>query len=252
MLKASEPHLSVTEIFLRKLLLRYPHGKVFNFDDKGSLSNSEDEPPLKLQHEGNIDITASEMAKMADSGSLQHRKKISRAVEGETILQILPGACCVTIFLLWDTHKERWFAGSFVWTAERTRVLDPLEDLTYLASFGSSIMAEVSRLGALVSSKMKNCFISSISHELRSPLHGILVRVEFLQGSSLNYFQYDMVHTINSCSKTLLDTINHVLDSLSLGTCQTKSQRRRRCSVKIGVRLVTTQSKPAVIHVSNH
>jgi signal transduction histidine kinase len=59
---------------------------------------------------------------------------------------------------------------------------------------------------------MKTDFISSISHELRSPLHGVLASVEFLQETSLSEVQTDMVYNIQASAKVLLDTLNHVLD----------------------------------------
>jgi signal transduction histidine kinase len=73
-------------------------------------------------------------------------------------------------------------------------------------------MAEVARLSALVITQMKTDFISSISHELRSPLHGVLASVEFLQETELSEVQADMVSNIHSSGRVLLDTINHVLD----------------------------------------
>ncbi|KAH8791797.1 putative sensor protein gacS [Hyaloscypha finlandica] len=73
-------------------------------------------------------------------------------------------------------------------------------------------MAEIARLSAQVLSKMKTDFISSISHELRSPLHGVLASVEFLQETQMTEVQVDMVNNIHASGKVLLDTINHVLD----------------------------------------
>jgi signal transduction histidine kinase len=73
-------------------------------------------------------------------------------------------------------------------------------------------MAEVARLSAQVITQMKTDFISSISHELRSPLHGVLASVEFLQETELSEVQADMVGNIYSSGRVLLDTINHVLD----------------------------------------
>lgn len=69
-------------------------------------------------------------------------------------------------------------------------------------------MAEVSRLSALVLTQMKTDFISSISHELRSPLHGVLASVEFLQETDLTEVQADMIGNINASGRVLLDTIN--------------------------------------------
>lgn len=73
-------------------------------------------------------------------------------------------------------------------------------------------MAEVSRLATITADQQKGDFIGSISHELRSPLHGILASAEFLGETSCDAFQASLVATIDSCGRTLLDTINHVLD----------------------------------------
>jgi signal transduction histidine kinase len=66
--------------------------------------------------------------------------------------------------------------------------------------------------------KAKGEFISSISHELRTPIHGILASAEFLAESSLDLYQRGFVDTIVSCGRTLLDTINHVLDFQKLNS----------------------------------
>ena len=203
--------MTVTESFLRRLLRRYPHGKIFNFDDDGLLSSSEDDARKSLQDEVNI-ISGDAQETLEEPINHRRKKRMSKEAEGQEILKILPGARCVAFFPLWDAHKERWFAGTLLWTTNSTRILDPEEDLTYLASFGNSIMAEISRMEALVTSQAKNSFVSSISHELRSPLHGVLVGVEFLQDSPLNPLQQEMVNIIGSCGRTLLDTMNHVLD----------------------------------------
>ena len=67
-------------------------------------------------------------------------------------------------------------------------------------------MAELSRLETLAADKAKGTFISSVSHELRSPLHGVLAGVEFLQESELSPFHQEMVSTISMAGRTLLDT----------------------------------------------
>jgi len=68
-------------------------------------------------------------------------------------------------------------------------------------------------------------FISSISHELRSPLHGVLASVEFLQETQMTEIQSDMVSNIHASGKVLLDTINHVLDFSKVNR-KTKNKKR--------------------------
>jgi signal transduction histidine kinase len=107
-------------------------------------------------------------------------RESAKQAEAKALLWMLPGARSVVLFPLWDSHRERWFAGSFAWTTRSTRVLTRTEDLSYLVAFGNSIMADVARLDVIAVDRAKSDFISSISHELRSPLHGILASVEFL------------------------------------------------------------------------
>jgi hypothetical protein len=219
--QSSKLHLGVPESLLRKLLRRYPHGKVFNFDDDGSLSASE----------GGASDTSIEETRNSEEVTHQDKlkpRKMSREEEGKAILKICPGARCVAFFPLWGSHKERWFVGSLAWTTDPTRVLDPDEDLTYLAAFGNSIMAEVFRLKTVMNSQMKNSFISEINHELRSPLHNVLASVEFLQDSTMNEQQQEMVSIIGFCGRTLLDTLNHVLDFTKLRNAPRHTQEPGR------------------------
>jgi len=83
--------------------------------------------------------------------------------------------------------------------------------------------------------RAKGDFISSVSHELRSPLHGILASAEFLSETDLDNFQRSFVDTVESCGRTLLDTINHVLDFSKLNSFDNRwGGRSRGSSLKKG------------------
>jgi hypothetical protein len=204
--KASEAYSNIPESFFRRLLKRYPHGKIFNIDEDGTLSSSEDELHQLADISREEGASAGSQAKLDQNRA---KKRAAKKAEFETILKILPGARSIVFFPLWNSRLERWYAGTFAWTSDPTRILVPETELVYLAAFSNSILAEVSRLDALAATQMKVNFISSISHELRSPLHGVLASVEFLQDSKLDTMQTDMVNTIDACGKTLLDIINH-------------------------------------------
>ncbi|KFX96452.1 hypothetical protein O988_05303 [Pseudogymnoascus sp. VKM F-3808] len=205
----SDVQPSFSESQLRRLAKRYPHGKVFNFDEDGSISSSDSE----IQPKAGFSSPASQDALEKSHIRRKQRKKISREEDAAHILNIAQGARSVIWFPLWDPALERWYACALIWSFSPTRAFNPDEELTYMATFGNSIMAEVSRLSALVTSQLKVDFISSISHELRSPLHGILASVEFLEDDSdMTYKQADMINTIHNCGRTLLQTIDHVLD----------------------------------------
>ena len=81
---------------------------------------------------------------------------------------------------------------------------------------GSTIMTEHARLDALASERAKVDLLGSISHELRSPLHGILGCVELLEGSSQTAFQTEMLDSIETCGRTLLETIEQVRPNLQV------------------------------------
>jgi signal transduction histidine kinase len=111
-----------------------------------------------------------------------------------------------------DFERGRWFAGCFCWSTRTERVLDGRLDLPFLKAFGHSIMQEVARLDAMSTSQAKTTFLSSLSHELRTPLHGILGSVHLMRNSSLDSFQASMVNSITICGRTLLETVEHLLD----------------------------------------
>lgn len=90
----------------------------------------------------------------------------------------------------------------------------------------------VSRLASITADQQKGDFIGSISHELRSPLHGILASAEFLSETESDAFQISLVDTISSCGRTLLDTINHVLDFSKINTFEKNLHDARKPGVR--------------------
>ncbi|CAO2657602.1 Nn.00g037280.m01.CDS01 [Neocucurbitaria sp. VM-36] len=73
-------------------------------------------------------------------------------------------------------------------------------------------MQEMARIDAIKTSQVKTTFLSSLSHELRSPLHGILGSVQLMRSTPLDSFQNSMVNSITICGRTLLETVQHLLD----------------------------------------
>lgn len=73
-------------------------------------------------------------------------------------------------------------------------------------------MAEKSKMDALNADRSKIDFISSVSHELRSPLHGILATTESLSETTRDWTgeQDEMIRTISGCGEVLLDTMDHI------------------------------------------
>lgn len=191
---------SMSESVLRHLLRLYPHGQIFNLDDEMS------SPPINSPSGGGE-------IEMCDGFPFTVSRKTdsTRSMDDENYLRtIFPNARSLVLYPLWDSHRDRWFASAFVWTSDPMRVFTNEQDLSYLAAFSNSAMAEVARLDMKLADSAKADFISSISHELRSPLHGILGMTDLLKDSDIDSQQVSHVATIETCGKTLLETINHV------------------------------------------
>ncbi|KAJ5144909.1 hypothetical protein N7448_002301 [Penicillium atrosanguineum] len=129
----------------------------------------------------------------------------------DRLAQYMPDAGSVIFLPLWDWNKSRWLAGTLIWTQKRQRTLET-EELYFFKVFGDSIISEISRLHWATTEKSKFDFISSINHELRSPLHGILASTELLHATNLLPSQDDIVRMIEQSGMNLLETTDHLLD----------------------------------------
>ncbi|KAJ5777518.1 hypothetical protein N7520_000764 [Penicillium odoratum] len=142
--------------------------------------------------------------------------------------RILPGAKSVLFCPLWDYHKSRWMAGTLVWSQDSHRPIE-LNELHYFKVFGDSIVSEIARIHWSTTEKTKFDFISSVSHELRSPLHGILASAELLNTTSLEPVQGEMINMIESSGHTLLDTTDQLLAFCKINTsAKTKKLRKEQ------------------------
>ncbi|KAJ5999913.1 hypothetical protein N7481_000322 [Penicillium waksmanii] len=177
-----EPQLALPEELLQDLMKSFPNGYIFDLKD----------------------------------GTDTLQDKVSRLLAHN-----LPDAKSVLFMPLWDWNKSRWLAGTLVWTNDHRRPLG-IEELHYFKVFGDSIISEVSRVHWDATEKSKFDFVSSISHELRSPLHGILGTTELVQSLPLQPSQHDMIKMIEISGLTLLDTIDHLLEYCKINDLATK------------------------------
>lgn len=195
---------------IQRMLELYPSGTILSFDQPTLPSVVHPlEPipadPITSEHPCHIP-----MSPPLASGSSE-ADLIFSAVQ-----DFLPD-CTSVLFVPMCHIGGKHYAASFSWVCDARRVFSS-DELSYMRGFMSSIMAEVSRLNTISADKAKGEFISSISHELRSPLHGVLASAEFLSDTVLNAFQRNFVETVESCGRMLLDTINHVLDFRKLNS----------------------------------
>lgn len=198
---------SIPETFLAGILRHYPEGQIFIFAESGSMlcgtSDSDTTAPPKNAIKLNPTTKAKPDAK-------SYRLQRPRRRDGVFLRKMFPEAKCVAVFPLWDSHNGKWHAGGFVWTKSRSRVFTREGELSYLRAFGSTIMAEVARIDVLRADKAKEDVLGSLSHEIRSPLHGIILGLELMHDTPLSGFQYEVLNTVETCGRTLLDTMDHV------------------------------------------
>ncbi|KAI9685755.1 MAG: hypothetical protein M1822_004315 [Bathelium mastoideum] len=229
--KPNVEHLAVPERFLRLLLRRYPEGKIFNFDENGlPLSDTESDS----DHDDLASGTTAATVYGSTKSRRQQQQSFARGREPSFIIKVFPDARSVIAFPLWDSHRVRWYAGGVAWTRTPTRVFSVKSELSYLRAFGATIMAEVAKIDALQADQAKSDVLGSISHELRSPLHGILGGVELLQDTEMDVFQDSTVNTIKRCGITLLDTVDHLLDYAKINNLMRTFQQRRRTRLRQG------------------
>lgn len=192
----------IDESFLRTMAHRWPHGHIFSCNHpREAKTDSGDGSEYKPDCER--------------STGGKYMKEV------EILKRFLPGATNAVCMPMYD-FSGKLFAVGFAWSCSKVRVFSDDVEKSFMAAFGNSIMAEVGRLHCVSADKAKGDFISSVSHELRSPLHGILASAEFLADTDLDSFQRSFVDTIESCGRTLLDTINHVLDFSKLNSFGSK------------------------------
>ncbi|OBT74510.1 hypothetical protein VF21_06909 [Pseudogymnoascus sp. 05NY08] len=193
---------AIDQSLLTSLVRHYPLGELFVFDENGPVMR-----PADIPSPDGSQVTiknASFDAKLARHNA-RKRSEILR------LLKAFPGARQIFFVSLYDSTSG-CFVGSFAWSTSATRIFSIENHLSYLMAFGHSVMSEVMRLNTMSADLAKDDFISNVSHELRSPLHGILASVEFLADTVLDGFQRNLVDTVDICGRTLLDTIEHVLD----------------------------------------
>lgn len=194
------PHsfLPFEEKPLHNFLRRYPRGKLWTFDSDGSMSSPSDDEAFKILRRSTNQR----------KGQARGRNKTAKAEADGRFLSIhFPGVRQLLFVPLWDAGRSRWLSACCVWSTEPTRVLSKQNELSFLSAFGNSVMAECSRISTEVADQKKSDFIGSISHECRSPLHGILASAEILDDLPLPNLAKELVETIDSCGRTLLDTI---------------------------------------------
>jgi signal transduction histidine kinase/CheY-like chemotaxis protein len=206
------PAKKITESLLRSLLRRYPTGNIWLYSEDGTLYSEDG---------SSTDDTSTRLK--PPPTEINSRKE--RRDDSKILQSAFPGARCIAIHGMFDHARKRWTVGSLLWSYDPFRILSRETEMHFVATFCDIIVAETKRLETIGSDRAKSDFISSISHELRSPLHGILGSAEMLGDRPLDSTGVKLVEQIDSCGRTLLEIIDHLLDFAGLR--QTKRRGRR-------------------------
>lgn len=65
---------------------------------------------------------------------------------------------------------------------------------------------------AIAASRAKSDFLATVSHEIRSPMHGVLATIDLLARTELDQEQDELVSVVRSSAESLLTVINDILD----------------------------------------
>lgn len=209
----------IPKTYMAKLLRKYPRGAIFNLDAAGEFQSSD-----SSEEDGTFqNSTAADGARATTSGISQHddsspperqasRRQQANTREAAILRQAFPSARSIVFVPVWDSKRERWLSGGFVYTCVPNRPFSPESDLSLLDAFSRLVASEVLNAETQKAEKAKSDALGSLSHELRSPLHGINLSTELLNDTDLSVFQGNALHTIEVCCRTMLDTIDHLLD----------------------------------------
>jgi signal transduction histidine kinase/CheY-like chemotaxis protein len=211
--------IALSEQFLGGLLRRYPHGKIFNFSEDGSISSSD-----------TSDGVFKDFSQRGGGKRYKRTRKTFLRQDAASLLQLCHGSRSIVFSPLWDSNKGRWHSGCLAWTRTPHRVFTSDDELTFLFAFGNSVMADVQQLNAQFAERAKSDLLASLSHELRSPLHGIFGMTELLNDTIMDALQHRFVHTISSCAFTLLGSINQLLEYASINDVKPSSSTGKRLS----------------------
>ncbi|KAK2039194.1 histidine kinase [Colletotrichum somersetense] len=229
-------HEGVAGKLLAALMRRYPKGKVFTFDGNENLHPTDSSEEGRL---GSLPTTRDHWLQGRAGHARQgpRNKPWGRQDEGQDLLRIFPEARSVAFVPVWDPRKNRWYAGGFIYSRQTKRIFTVEGELNYLRVFGILAMSETLRYELVLDEKAKFDALSSMSHELRSPLHGIILGIELLNDTNLSVAQSDIAHTLEACGRTLTDTLDHLLDYSKVNNFQTNRRPLAR-----GLRLSKSQA----------
>jgi signal transduction histidine kinase len=106
-----------------------------------------------------------------------------------------------------DRIRMIWIGTLLLLVLQAFFIFKPLEGL-----FRQSVSSLRGRIDELESTEAKSQFLATMTHELRTPMNGVLGMSEMLSATRLNQQQQEYVQIIVDSSESLLTIINDILD----------------------------------------
>ncbi|KAL2803168.1 two-component sensor protein histidine protein kinase [Aspergillus granulosus] len=226
------PPKQMTRRFLQRTIRRFCQGALWYFHRDGTAFSSDEE--TNQPNSGRVASQPLDLLHPNTQSSLSGK-------DTDLLRTYFPKATRIIFAPLWDPLDSRWFGGCFCWSSEETRIFSRNVELGGVLGFCSSLMTEDSRIRSQEADNKKAAFIGSISHELRSPLHGILAAVEFLFEQTMSNSAMLLLDTIRACSQTLLDVFEQILDFSKINSFRRRSRRGGPLPLGADLSPVTTQ-----------
>ncbi|KAK4501532.1 hypothetical protein PRZ48_007341 [Zasmidium cellare] len=191
---------------LQQILRRHSRGRLWTFDADGYNVGLQARTADRASHERPLSPGS---IPHPQEGEQESEKQIDKG-EADELRKHIPGARAICVVGLWDQIRERWYAGLVLWTTSPKRIFSVDGELSFLFAFCEIVMSEVARIEAKLENKAKTDLISTVSHELRSPIHGILGSVDCLKERGT--LDWSTIQQIEDCGTMLRDVIEHLLD----------------------------------------
>ncbi|KAG9643487.1 hypothetical protein KCU64_g11747, partial [Aureobasidium melanogenum] len=235
---------SITESILHSFLTRYGQGRIFNLDPHETVLHMTNRETTQENEDYGQRVEPEEEQHSDDETREQVRRQ--RQSDLADLQRLFPKARSLAFVPMWDDHRMRWFCGGIIWSNRAIRLLYKDSELSFLRAFGMAIMSEVTKLDTAMADETKSALLNNISHELRSPLHGILGSIECLELSDLDPADHGLIKTAEICGRTLLDTINHLLDFSKINNFSRNKGKRQK---NVEIRRADMLSLDSTVHL---
>ncbi|KAJ4367735.1 hypothetical protein N0V86_009856 [Didymella sp. IMI 355093] len=128
------------------------------------------------------------------------------------LIEAFSGAEQIVLMPLWDTHHERNTGAILGFAYDRSRAYLGLSDLSSISAFCATVMTQVRRLDVQAMNQIKSDFLGSISHEMRTPLHGILSNLDLLAENPHGKDRRELLEMARFSGASLLDSMDRLLN----------------------------------------